>query len=284
MTTSYKPYNTNYEVRSISLPTTSHPPSTHILEKEINDIKKWMLSPCKPSTICNGLMKLSTMYEGIHELIGLLSSIQAEKWVVEFMDKLVGFLDICGILKDILSQTKEQVIDLQYTLRRQKGNSSNLENNVAKYNCVRKKVKKDVKKLMACISKSKLVTSSNDRHHEHEVVIGMAMEVTVSLFEWLLMFIVMPLKETPKISKWFMVVSKLSRKTKVTCEEHLCYQPENDFEGLDVIMSRNECIKYDACRLERMEVQIERIEDNLDCICRRLIRTRVSLLNIVSNY
>ncbi|KAI3788968.1 hypothetical protein L2E82_01751 [Cichorium intybus] len=112
---SYK-RNSDCEVRSISFPTPSHP-ATYPNEKEINDIKTWVLSSwsssCKPSTeaVCDALFKLSPLYERIQELINSLSSIQNENWVEELMDGLVGFLDVCGFTRGIVSELKGQIGD-----------------------------------------------------------------------------------------------------------------------------------------------------------------------------
>ncbi|XP_076898733.1 uncharacterized protein LOC143552378 [Bidens hawaiensis] len=290
MACSYISNNTSYGIRSISLPTTSHDPSADSIKKELNAIETWVMSStCKPTieTIYDGLMKLSRLYEGLHEFINLLCSARNEKWVEELMDRLVGFLDVCDIVRDIMSRYKEHVRDLQCASRRRKGDSS-----IPRYNCFRKMIKKDVKRLIASLKQSKVAKSPDHHHHHHEVqvVIKRVLEVTVYVFESLLMPFVTRSSQTPKANKWSMVVSKLIQRTKVSCEEHH-YQNANDVEGLDDVL-RSQCIKEDrfsslwndACIWEAMEAQIERIEDGLECIFRSLIRTRASLLNVVSNY
>ncbi|KAK9067434.1 hypothetical protein SSX86_014763 [Deinandra increscens subsp. villosa] len=292
MACSYLSNHNTYGVRSISLSATPNL-STDSIKKELNGIETLVMSPssCKPSleAIYDGLMRLSRLYECTHELINLLCTCD-KKWVEDLLDILVGFLDVCETMREIMSRYKEHVRDLECALRRRKGDSS-IESSIARYNSFRKTVKKDVKRLMASLKRS-MVAKSQDRHCEahHEVVIKMVMEETVSIFECLLMAFVMPNTQVPKTCKWSMVVSKLIQRTRVACEEHH-YHQTNDIGSLDVVL-HDRCVKVDrcsswwndACILEAMETQIGRIGDGLECIFRSLIRTRVSLLNIVSNY
>ncbi|XP_024978456.1 uncharacterized protein LOC112515764 [Cynara cardunculus var. scolymus] len=293
----------SYEIRSVSFPTTSHPTADKI-EKELNDIKTWVQSsPREPSTeaIFDGVLKLSRLYECMHEFFNSLSSTHNEKWMEKLMDDLVEFLDVCGIIRDLVSQIKEHIRDLQCALRRRKEDSS-LETCTARYNCFRKKVKKDVKGLIGRLTRSVAAKSKDHDHHHHcmhEVVVRMVMEVrevTVSVFRSLLTLFIMPDSRTSKACKWSLVVSKLIQKTKVACEEHHYQQQErywsatNGLKGSDAVLLHR-CVRdglsswsYGKSRLEKMEGQIERMEGGLELIFRRLIRTRASLLNIVSHY
>ncbi|KAF5790966.1 hypothetical protein HanRHA438_Chr09g0400811 [Helianthus annuus] len=297
MACSYTSNNTTYGVRSISLPTTSHS-STYNIKKELNDIKTCAMysSSCKPSieTLYDGLLKLSRLYECLHEFINVVCSTHDdEKWVEELRDGLVGFLDVCDIMRDIMSRYKEHARDLQCALRRRKGDSS-IEISIARYKCFRKMIKKDVKRLIASLKRSTVAKSQDRRHHHHhphhEVVIKMVMEVTVSVFESLLMHFVMPNSETPKASRWSLVVSKLIQRTRVACEEHHD-QHTKDIESLDVVL-HGQCIKddrfsswqNDAYLWDVMEAQIDRIDGGLEYMFRSMIKTRSYLLNIISNY
>ncbi|KAL4582803.1 hypothetical protein LXL04_007363 [Taraxacum kok-saghyz] len=302
MAMSYK-QNTTRKVRSISFPPPLHP-TTYRMEKELNDIKTCLLSSswstsCKPNTeaVCEGLLKLSPLYEGIMELIKSLSFVQNEKWVEEPMDGLVGFLDVCGIMRNLVSELKGHVVVLQCALRSRKGVSI-VEKSIGQFNGVRKRIRKDVKRLIASVKIPMAVTleDHHHHHHDHELLIKRVKEVrevTVIIFESLLNLLD---SRTPVANKWPIVVSKLIKKTRVTCEEqHRRQQQEHcgtifDLEVLGV-MSPIRYIKdglsswsYNKYQLETVEAQLERIEDNLESIYMTLIRTRASLLNIVSHY
>ncbi|KAK1432590.1 hypothetical protein QVD17_09487 [Tagetes erecta] len=291
--------NTTYRVRvrSISLPTTSHP-SIHSIKKELNGVETWvsMSSSCKPSieAIYDGLLKLSRLYECMHEVMSVLCSNQDEKHVKELMDTLIGFLDVCDIMRDIMSRYKEHVRDLQCALRRRKGDTC-VKNSTVRFNNFRKEVKKDVKRLLTSLKQTMVVKSQDHSHqhqddHDHVVVARMVLEVTVSVFESLLIHFVMPNSQTTNTCKWSMVVSKLIQRTRVACEDQR-YQQTKDIARLNLVLG-GQCIQgeqlscwwNDVCMLEALEAQIERIDDGLECIFRSMIRTRASFLNIVSNY
>ncbi|KAI3767807.1 hypothetical protein L2E82_18219 [Cichorium intybus] len=213
------------------------------------------------------------------------------------MDGLVGFLDVCGITRGIVSELKRHVIVLQCALRRRKA-ASTLER-ITQYNCFRKRITKDVKRLIANLKQSMAAKLEEYHNHHHEVVIKTikeVREVTVTIFESLLKLLVMADSRTATANKWSRVVSTLIQKTRVACELHHHRQQEQhwrtnyDLEGLDVSCPIG-CIKdglpswsYGKCQLERMEALLERIEDSLESLYLTLIRTRVSLLNIVSHY
>lgn len=63
----------------------------------------------------------------------------------------IKLIDICGILRDLMLQTNEHARTLQSALRRRKGDSS-IETSITSYNCLRKKMKKDVKKLIMALN------------------------------------------------------------------------------------------------------------------------------------
>ncbi|KAL7606116.1 hypothetical protein Lser_V15G19459 [Lactuca serriola] len=300
MAISYK-QNTACGVRSISFPTTSHP-ITHRIENELTHIKTWVLSSwsssCKPTTeaVSESLCKLSPLYGLLQELISSLSSIQNENWVDELMDGLVGFLDVCGIMRDIVLEYKGHVVVLQCALRKRNGVST-LENSIVQYNSFRKRITKDVKRLIASFKQSMARKLDHQHDHDHEVVIKTVKEVTdvtVTIFESLLKLFLIEDSRTPTENKWSIVVSKLFQKSRVTCEEHRHLQQEQrsrityDFESLDVVCPTRS-IKdglwswsNGKCQLETMEAQLGRIEDSLESIYMTLISTRGSLLNTVS--
>ena len=77
-----------------------------------------------------------------------LSFHRHDEWIDGVLDGSLRLIDGCGILREVMSQIKERVRELQSALRRRKGDSR-AENSITKYACFRKKVKKDAKKLMA---------------------------------------------------------------------------------------------------------------------------------------
>lgn len=278
-----------YHVRSISFPSRSHPTTIRV-EEELNKFKTWEASSSSTSdSICSGLSRLEELYESVADLLNVgstrqvLSQNRNEKCVEELLDGSVKLLDICGIARDFMLQTNEHVRPLQSALRRRKGDSS-METSIANYTSFRKKMKKDVKKLILALKEvdKKFETSSSPavEHDDHLcAVIRVLREVcsmNISIFQSLCFFLaVLPGGSKPK-SRWSMV-SKLMHKGAVACEEMeesaLCTLGVGaDAEKMQIALKR----------LEALEMSINGLENGLESVFRRLIKTRTSLLNIIS--
>ncbi|MFS7996281.1 hypothetical protein Hanom_Chr12g01128131 [Helianthus anomalus] len=76
---------------------------------------------------------------------------QNKKRVNELVDESVKFLDICGSISEMLSEIKGHSRDLVCALGRRMGDHLIIENNIMKYNCFRKKLKKHVKGLITSL-------------------------------------------------------------------------------------------------------------------------------------
>ncbi|KAI3747682.1 hypothetical protein L6452_10262 [Arctium lappa] len=292
------------QTKSISLPCRSHPTTLRI-EELLNKIKTTTAAAAsKPSaeTICSGLSQLTELYKCMDDLLNsstihvLMARQQNKKWVDELIDESVKFLDVCGSIWDMLSQIKEQIRDLHCALRRRNGELSS-ENGIAKYICFRKKMKKDVKGLVASLKQVDNMTGGgsvvvdSDSYQLAAVmkaVLGVS-EMTISVFESLLMFFCMPAASKP--NRWSFVVSKLIHKGIVACEAQQKQETVNELESIDAALqslckygssSEGRNVQIAQCRLERLGAQIESMENGLECMFRCLVRTRVSLLNITS--
>ncbi|XP_044508837.1 uncharacterized protein LOC123227778 [Mangifera indica] len=106
--------------------------------------------------------------------------------------------------------------------------------------------------------------------------------VTFNVIESLLSLISGP-KASSKLSSWS-PASKLTQLKKVVCEE----TNVNEFENVDVELSRIITHKTSKSgnmqnQLKELESNIQDLEDGLKFLMRRLIKIRVSLLNIVNN-
>lgn len=298
-----KPHSSSrYQVRSISLLCRSHP-STIKLEQELNKLKTWEAATSSAPMEKSIREGLAVVYKCKEELLNLpltrqaLSQHQNEKWVNELLDGSVRFLDICGRARDMVSEVKEQIRDLQCTLRRRKGESC-IESNVSDYICFRKKIKKDAKRLIADMNQMDNISGHPpvgglDHHIIAVIRLLVAVgEMTASIFESMLLFFSASISK-PKPTRWSMV-SKLIQKGTSTCEDHQEGITVNELECADVALlnlckngslSTNEGDKFEIAqsRLESIENQIENIDSGLECIFRCLIGTRASMLNILSS-
>lgn len=306
MSNSCKIGEIRHHVRSISMPCRSNP-NIPKSEEELRKLRIWRESSSftsKAKNVCVGLEGLLELYKCVEDLLQLPMTQQGliyhknEKWVDDILDGSIRLLDICGTTKDILSQMKENVRDFRSALRRRGGGGggeSCKEKKVDNYISCRKKMNKCINKYVGDLKifYRKLVSSpldvldQNHLNNHLEMVIRVLREVravTVSIFQYSLLSF---MSET-KTTKWSFV-SKFIQKGKVRCVD------ENDVvECVDValrslfrrVLSEDnevknvEIVQY---RLEELEASIEGVEAGLECVSRRLIQTRVSLLNIFTN-
>ncbi|KAJ8545689.1 hypothetical protein K7X08_018272 [Anisodus acutangulus] len=140
-------------VQSVSLPGRLQP-TTQRVEEELNKLKSLEVpaSP-KADTVYNGLLGLEKLYMCIDDLLNLpqtlLQSLDA-KWVNDLLDKSMRLLDVCGTIRELVSQCKENVRDLQSSHRRRKGDSTTDES-VERFTSLIKKIKRDAKRLVSTL-------------------------------------------------------------------------------------------------------------------------------------
>ncbi|XP_050906384.1 uncharacterized protein LOC127120050 [Lathyrus oleraceus] len=280
-----------YHVRSNSFPSQSHPSSTRI-EQELNKFKTREATSTSDS-ITNGLSMLEDLYISLEDLLNMasiqkvISHHQGEKFVEELLDGSIKILDICGITRDTLSEIRENVQSLHSSLRRRKGDSS-IENSVSEYKFFSNKMKKNVTKLISSLKHMECkfgASSLLNQDQDVVVVINVLREVIVmnmSLFQSILSF----LASKSKAIKW-MKMAKLVHRKEVSCEENL--ESFNELQCVEaslrtLLREGSDASKMRATHesLEALENAVERIENGLECVFRRLVKSRVSLLNIMT--
>uniref|UniRef100_A0A7N0UHT4 Uncharacterized protein n=1 Tax=Kalanchoe fedtschenkoi TaxID=63787 RepID=A0A7N0UHT4_KALFE len=287
---------TRYQVRSISLPSKSHPTVLRIHE-ELNKLRSLRsLSPCTSEVICSSLAGLEELYTCMDGFLNMESTQEAfshckdAACVSELLDGSVQLLDVCVSSRDCMMEVKERVQDLQSLLRRRKGDS-NIEKSICSYASLRQKMKKDSKNMIAALRRMapKLETPAvEDQDEAYASMIKILMDVnvaTVGVFESLLSFFFSSPLLSSKTTKWS-VISRL-RKKKVAAWEG---GSVNEFTAADAALlssdSSEGCWKHDTViasdRLVALETSAEAIEKHLERIFRHLVASRVSLLNTFS--
>ncbi|CAL5188215.1 unnamed protein product [Lathyrus oleraceus] len=280
-----------YHVRSNSFPSQSHPSSTRI-EQELNKFKTREATSTSDS-ITNGLSMLEDLYISLEDLLNMasiqkvISHHQGEKFVEELLDGSIKILDICGITRDTLLEIRENVQSLHSSLRRRKGDSS-IEKSVSEYKFFSKKMKKNVTKLISSLKHMECkfgASSLLNQDQDVVVVINVLREVIVmnmSLFQSILSF----LASKSKAIKW-MKMAKLVHRKEVSCEENL--ESFNELQCVEaslrtLLREGSDASKMRATHesLEALENAVERIENGLESVFRRLVKTRVCLLNIMT--
>ncbi|XP_022741823.1 uncharacterized protein LOC111293303 [Durio zibethinus] len=281
-----------YHLRSISLPSRSHPTTLRI-EDELNRLKTWEASSLLTfESIFGGLSRLEDLYQCMDDLLNMastqqvLSQHQHEKCIDELLNGSVRLLDICGISRDNMFQIKEHVHTLQSALRRRKGDAR-IENNILNYTRFRKEMKKQGKKTITELKQmdNKLGASPLlGQDHHFSAVIRVLREVTVmntAIFQSLFSFLSAPVSS--KQTRWSLV-SKLMHKGVISCEEK--QENVNELESVDAALCRHisdvEKMQNARKRLVALESSIEGLENRLECLFRHLSKARTSLLNIIS--
>ncbi|KAK6277853.1 hypothetical protein POUND7_018176 [Theobroma cacao] len=195
-----------------------------------------------------------------------------EKWVHQVSEASLRMLDVCGISRDVLLLVKEHVQDLQFTLRRVSTDEADIGTKIAAYNRYAKKLKKETLKCLHSLKgmRNKSITSDilSPIDDNLMMVVDVMREVRVtaiSVVEPLLSLISIPWLERKSAKGSF--ASKFVRSS--------C-QSLYDISDEMALQSANK-------RLEAVEITVEDLEAELECIFRRLIQTRVLLLNILTN-
>lgn len=192
---------------------------------------------------------------------------QQEKYVHEVSEASLGMLDVCGTTKDVLLLVKDHLHELQSTFRRISLGETAVENKFAAYCTHRKKLKKEMLSCLRLLKGMKTNCISQIDDHNLVVVVNVLREVrvtTICIVESLMSLMSMPnpicKSNRGSFRSKFMRVNSLSL-----------------WENCDTTM-----FEFGNKRLEAVEIVMEDLEVELECIFRRLICTRVSLLNILT--
>jgi len=292
-----------HHARSNSLPSRPHPLSSQIDEhfSRLN-ASQVISSSSSSSSICHKLSCLQDLHDCVDKLILLpltqksLAQEQNEKWVDDVLDGSLRVLDVCSMATDALLQTKECAQELQSIMRRRRGNEIGVSSEIKKYLTSRKVVKNTIHKALRGLkyleNKSSLFPFNED--HEAVAVVSMLKEVeavTLTVLESLLTLISGGAKAQSKLSGWSLV-SKLMHHKRIACETE--ETEVNEFEKLDsalhTVIYQKTSKSDNTGSLENVQQQLkdfdlcnQELEEGLENLYRRLIKTRVSLLNTFVN-
>ncbi|PON61498.1 hypothetical protein TorRG33x02_281460 [Trema orientale] len=290
-----------YHVRSNSFPTKPHP---LFQQCEEHLCRLGASNATSSSSISHKLSGLEDLHDCVEKLLQLPLTQQAlvkgrqEKWVDQVVDGSLRLLDMCSAAKDAVLHTKECAREIQSTMRRRRAAEASLENEIRKYSASRKVVKKAIHKALGSLKGVESRTSSSPSNKDGSETMALSSvlkeveKATLAVFESLLSF-VSGTKSQSKLSSWSLISKLLIQSKRVGCEEE--ERVANEFEKVDsVLQILIQCStgKSDKCPLNNENVQtdlrnleicIQNFEERLERLFRRLIKTRVSLLNILNN-
>ncbi|XP_068653918.1 uncharacterized protein [Aristolochia californica] len=288
-----------YHVRSSSIPSRSHRTTVKVVEN-LNQLREWESLPSiSLSSLCTGLSGLSDLYQSIDDLLQLPLTQQAlfacnnKKFVDEALDASLRLLDSCANARDVMLQMTDAVKDLQLALRRRVAPKKQiLEKALSTYMSLAKKIKQKAKKCLKALKTQKFDFSSlsvGSQLHNVEVmtVIRDARSFAISILEKLLSFVSC---SNPRSMKTSSIVLKWIGSGRVACNEEA--EKMNDTERLHASLSvlcsyksenESDQVQNAQEQLKTFLDGIQGLEVGLDLLHRRLIQTRVSLLNILSH-
>ncbi|GJN18359.1 hypothetical protein PR202_gb05512 [Eleusine coracana subsp. coracana] len=198
--------------------------------------------------MCDGLRRLGDVYSHIEEIINLpsnqVSSIQKKKMLEREMESSLELIDLCNAMHEIFSELKTTIQDLQVVLRRGDARLANTQVKIQYYTSLVKKAHKQIKKI------SKKSTLDKEDCKLVKLSLVKARMIAISLLESTLCL----LSKQVFMPKRSLVSKTFQKRRVIICEEQL--------QAL-------ECITRD-------------LENGTEVLFRRMIQSRVALLNILS--
>ncbi|KAK8653455.1 hypothetical protein V6N13_127453 [Hibiscus sabdariffa] len=278
----------SFHARSNSLPSRQHPIASQI-DENLNRLRASQSASTSSSSIGHQLNCLQDLYDSVDMLLQLplaqqsLAQEQQRKSVEQLLDGSLMLLDACGTAKDALSQTKECTQELQSILRRRRG-VEGPANEVRKYLTSRKAVRKAICKALKSLKHMENKLSKDGETGAMISTLKQVEAVTISILQSLLSFISGPEAES-KSSPWSLV-SKLMHQKKVTCEEeeHKTNEIANAEATLRSFIKSGSMKHAENAQseLENSERCIQDLDEGLESFFRRLIKARVTVLNILN--
>lgn len=273
-----------FHFRSISLPSQTHP-ATRRVEDELHRLRTCIESSASSMTkemICNGMRNLGDLYDGLEDIFHLPGILQGllhfeqKKRLQQHVDGSIKLLDFFGTIKDAVISIKESVQDLQLAVRRRGENPT--EDKVKAYIRSRKAMLKMMKKSYKDLKQVNGICQPVPEQSELSVLLRMLNEacwISVSLLCSIMHSTFAPEAK----SSWWPFSSKAMRSiSRTPCETWNMDVPL--FTGLKEAGAEKMVIVQD--RLQTIEKSLGDLENGMECLFRRLIQNRVSLLNILS--
>lgn len=233
-------------------------------------------TPSSLSSVTDRIKGLQNLHESIDELL-LLPHIQRliahecpEKHVDEIMDGYITLLDACAAAKDLISLSKKDAQELLSGVRRRMHAEA-----ASTYLTSRRKLRKMAHKSLnssAMRKKQNLGKGNKTRPVEH--LLMDAKSATLAMLNSLFSYTMGTIHNSRYLVSKLMDAKKVSSRTEFTKVD----------AALISLMQDGDDIKVDELlsHLKNMESSFQILEDGLECLFRRLIKTRVLLLNILS--
>ncbi|EYU17529.1 hypothetical protein ABFS82_03G078800 [Erythranthe guttata] len=262
----------NFHSRSNSFPSQSHP----TIESVEDHLCSLRADNSESTSVCSKLASLKNLHEGINDLIQMPSiqqTLSHENWINELLDGSLKLVDLCALSREIVSLTKESVQDLESSIRRNKAETATSAD-VSAYVASRKKITKMVNKSIKNLKSFNKSTTDND-------LLTMLKEAESHDLSVLKSVLILLSGENEKSSKtsWSLLSKFTTQNSRVHSES-----VAEDLSSLNIEKStKNTDSKNMLKQLKSSEMTIQEIEEGLEALFRSLVKTRVSLLNVLSH-
>ncbi|CAF2032447.1 unnamed protein product [Brassica napus] len=264
------------QLRSISLPSRSHPSTTGI-EEALTKVKAINTTTGSSESILMALASLEELYSCTEEFLKMgstqrvMSSSDASEFMEEMLDGSLRLMDTCSVSRDLMVETHEHVRGVQSCVRRKKiaGGIDQLDVAISGYVGFRKNMRNEAKKLIGSLKKidggsCPASGVSNGQQDEHLLAVIDAMRrvvsVSVSVLKSFLEFL------SGRQSNIKRKLASVLKKKKDLREE-----TKNELESLDsaICCSRDDLQN----KLGEVEMSIDGFEKHLEGLFRRLHNT-----------
>ncbi|ERM96373.1 uncharacterized protein LOC18424305 [Amborella trichopoda] len=269
-----------YHIRSITMPSRSNP---------ILSLVKEQVCPLSCSQPTN-LSALESLYDNLDSLLSLLLTedvlCRQSEGVNELLEDYLRLVDSCDKMRDVVARVRVEQRGVLFMLRRR--DRSGLEARIGTYTRSRKQMTKELTKCLENlrhVGRTPVIAHNHSSAQDHEVmdVLKQARSITVSLFRSLMSKFVERRKKWCLISGFFK-----SRVWSVETDDMETSEWEKVAMALQQLQAASSKLEenhvHDVIRLlDSSDEQMGSIEEILGCFCSRLIRTRVTVLNVLTN-
>ncbi|KAG8377780.1 hypothetical protein BUALT_Bualt08G0069000 [Buddleja alternifolia] len=245
----------NFHSRSNSFPSQSHP-IVNDVEDHLRRLRASESTSTSATSICANLASLRNLHECINNMTQMpsiqqsLSNEQSQNWINELLEGSLRLVDLCDFSRDVACLTKDSVQDLESSMRRNRcetATSDDIKAHMASGKKINKMVNKYIKNLKSFNQNSTELpqTEFGTTLQETERLAFSVLKSALTLMSGE--------KEKSKQRSWSML-SKFTQTNRVHSELN------------------------DLCSFD-----IQDVEEGLESLFRSLIKTRVSLLNVISH-
>ncbi|KAG6403658.1 hypothetical protein SASPL_135886 [Salvia splendens] len=258
--------------RSLSLPSKSSPSSSH-LDVNISGFEASCSSLSSMESSIKGLKNLYTSIDNLLLLPHIQQIISRDEWIDQVLDGYIRLLDASSTARDLISSTKQHVQELLSALRRKDADG------IRCYLSSTKKSKKIIQKSLKSFRSKSIVATVEKGSEAWELVqkLSDAESITVATLESLLAYLI-----GGRMQSGWSLVAKLMHSKK----ESNYFHGANEFEKMEALLQISlEGVQVEEVMTLSKEVDssIQNLEQELECLFRQLIRTRVLLLNILNH-